>query len=502
MQIAGVKVLKAFDDERGKTEFVEPSLPVKESRTGYEEACLDSRMSNEQLAHELLIDPCFKLDDNGGNSTGDSMYEEIRGHFHDAYWKSLEDDLNLPVPCYTRVLNVLKDIGEGVSDCAMNDRKHKERTDSVLDIDLIQQQIDHNAFTWSDLTTILHSVFDKMSGMLSPQRKQEINNQWDTLKTRLEHPEGFGSEWVAALVGTLEFFLAVVNKIRVDQANARLRLIQPVINEHGIGYEMAHFERWLKSDEGNTMDVSKGWIDSALSEAVLSLDADQRVERLRELTSGEMGTRLRHLWDLHRKAMLSLITQDAALTDQNRPETLRMDTKRLVNMRDEFFFETFASSVLLLLKTYRSKPPAGKKDDLVEHVDFYLQSCRLKGESVESLVNRVIQEVKSPFWTENEAALVERAVRSAARRDHSVHKSVRKLMCLLWMKVLEKGPFKNSEVQKLLQTAKLPLDLMPLTHRIQKNANLLRRVATLNFKVHQKRYLEWISARSQFLAAQ
>jgi hypothetical protein len=40
----------------------------------------------------------------------------------------------------------------------------------------------------------------------------------------------------------LEFLLDRVNAMRIDAANARLRLIAPVIQDHGIDYERGKFQ--------------------------------------------------------------------------------------------------------------------------------------------------------------------------------------------------------------------------------------------------------------------
>lgn len=45
----------------------------------------------------------------------------------------------------------------------------------------------------------------------------------------------------------LEFLLERVNAIRIDSANAMLRLIAPVIKNHGIDYERGKFADKLKN---------------------------------------------------------------------------------------------------------------------------------------------------------------------------------------------------------------------------------------------------------------
>ena len=69
-------------------------------------SCLSGRMTNEQLAHELLLDPMFKLTDDG-DAQDNVIGKRIQEAFHQAYWDSLADDYRLTPPCYMRTLRVL-----------------------------------------------------------------------------------------------------------------------------------------------------------------------------------------------------------------------------------------------------------------------------------------------------------------------------------------------------------------------------------------------------------
>ena len=50
----------------------------------------------------------------------------------------------------------------------------------------------------------------------------------------VDHPRAFAK--------ALEFLLNSMNLMRIDAANARLRLIAPVIRDHGIDYERGKFQ--------------------------------------------------------------------------------------------------------------------------------------------------------------------------------------------------------------------------------------------------------------------
>ena len=77
LQIAGSDVLAQFDAVRAAGSHT-PSV----GSTNVSYTTLPGRLSNEQLAHELLLDPTFQLDDFGGSSAENPVTHRIRESFH------------------------------------------------------------------------------------------------------------------------------------------------------------------------------------------------------------------------------------------------------------------------------------------------------------------------------------------------------------------------------------------------------------------------------------
>ena len=120
-------------------------------------ASLPTRMSNEQLAHELALDPTFQLDEGGGCSAENPLYQRIRGSFHRAFWDSLVDDLCLDMPCYTRVLRVLAEIRDGIHDLAGT--RDSCNIMEVIDLDYICQQAERGLYGWPECTRLISGIF-------------------------------------------------------------------------------------------------------------------------------------------------------------------------------------------------------------------------------------------------------------------------------------------------------------------------------------------------------
>ena len=173
-QIAGEKEVEAHDREQREAEAkraagtlsaqgsTAATVAKTHGVTGLESAQAPSQqsshvggMTNEQLAHELLLDSDFRLDDKvgvryalcslvaaslaryapifclcrlsltvffsprlqAGMSDDKLVHTKIRETFERAFWESLVDDLSATPPSYNRVLSVLNEISNGVQVC-------------------------------------------------------------------------------------------------------------------------------------------------------------------------------------------------------------------------------------------------------------------------------------------------------------------------------------------------------------------------------------------------
>lgn len=261
-QIAGANAVSEFDEQRGAGNVRVAIAGVSTGAGAY--ASLPGRMTNEQLAHELLLDPVFQLDDSGGDSVENPVYHRIRQGFHRAFWDSLEDDLKLVVPCYVRVVRVIIEIRDGLQDLMAG--RGDMSISRIIDIDHIQQQVSAQAIAWSDCMHLVASIVGIIRRGQAPKRDDETQQKWvETGRLLLaadRQPEG----QPRALCSALEFLLDRVNVMRIDAANARLRLISPVIRDHGIDYERGKFRDKLNAGE-LTLDRTEVCVSRVLTNA-------------------------------------------------------------------------------------------------------------------------------------------------------------------------------------------------------------------------------------------
>jgi len=283
LQIKGPDELAAFDRENVAVVRMETIQNVVAQGRAY--TALTDRMTNEQLAHELLMDPNFQLTDRGTCCESDAA-QRVRESFHKAFWDSLATDLSMGFN--VRVLRVLAEVRDGIKEVTKLD---------AMDLDIIKQQADAGLFTWASCHELVGSVVALIQRAQSPRRDAETAEKWAELQTADQNP--------ASLCRDLEFLLDRVNALRIDAANDRLRMITPVIRVNGVEYERIKFQE--KLDCGAlTLERTKDWLG-----------------RPDGVSSNN---------DIFVRALVGLVAEPTEVF----PETLLMDERRIRKLNEEF----------------------------------------------------------------------------------------------------------------------------------------------------------------------
>jgi hypothetical protein len=215
LQVAGQKALDDFDSARERKDFSR----VFQGVSGADYTEQPGRLTNEQLAHELLLDNAFQLDDSGSCYVENPVFHNIRQSFHKAFWDSLEGDLLLEDPCYVRVLRVLVEVRDAIQDLAGS--RESAAITEVIDIDHIKSRVAAKAFSWSDCKNLVGYVVEIMQRMQAPKRDPETREKWRVTGRIMLDADDEASMQPRALCKALEFLLDRVNVMRIDAANAR-----------------------------------------------------------------------------------------------------------------------------------------------------------------------------------------------------------------------------------------------------------------------------------------
>ena len=407
----------------------------------------DGPMTNEQLAHELRLDPTFQLEEYGGRNNLELHH--TRDMFQRAFWESLVDDLQLATPCYSRVLHVLGEIRNGVANL-----QGPNELDEVIDLNFIKEQAEAGLYDWNSCRGLMDSIITVIKRVQAPKREAETTEKWRTFSARLDCP---AEERPRVLSEGMELLLDRLNTMRIDAANARLRLIARSIADTGVDYERGHFEKKLK-DGKVSLERATEWLGTAIRQEV------ERNEGLRaSLVDGSASAFLH----VHSAAMLALVTEP--IDGETYPETLLLDVHRLSSYQEEFRQQTTAAA-LYVMASQMLQPGAA--------LSAIASLMRTEGwvPTVEAIEGVLVEHNRA------DGALL-KALRQSFLPTDGVHRLIgTRLRALWWRKMRGEQPCSFSHT------------IEPLVPRIEKAVAKLTTLAGVNRAVHAPIYNEIIRA--------
>ena len=139
------------------------------------------------------------------------MYADFFVQF---FYLSLVDDLTMQPPCFARVLRLLREVRDGISDVGEVPLEIR----GVIDLQHIENQINHRVFSWTDCTNLVSCVVQIIKRVQMPARDASLRIEWDKVRLAMEATSSFNAK---ALVGGLKLLMDRLTILRVDAANLR-----------------------------------------------------------------------------------------------------------------------------------------------------------------------------------------------------------------------------------------------------------------------------------------
>lgn len=448
------------------------------------------RVTNQKLAHELLLDPAFTLDENGGCDWDNPVHKKIQKSLDEEFWKSVKDDLCLSQPCYARVVKVLEEVRDGIADLAKGSARRPcaDKIKDVLNIESIKQRIEDKNIPWNWCVEIIQGVASILTqientGAKRPRGRagepagpsdQTATARWEEINRAMQAGEAEPAEQPAVLCAALSYLLERVRAVRIDVANSRLRFIAPMIKDHGIEYMRNHFQQQFPKGTSSLRVTQK-----RLREAVEKEVGEKRIQ-LRKLRHENEPKETEYLAVVYAAGAM-LVTGTTPPLKDDCPETLLFDVARLRGLNAMFHAIVNATAVLAELgevsddttlhETVAEKVlavPAGNKEKVVDAVVDALQGSGIEGVLTRERVEGFIKKDNSVF-----VMMRERLCNALRLSDDDVKD-------IFW-----NVPTTLKAYEKKLQ---LPKAAEPLAPHIRDVVRLLRKVMSLSARVHNAHY--------------
>lgn len=457
-------------------------------------------MSNLQLAHEMMLDADFKLDEQAGMSQEKLVHTKIRETFERAFWESLSEDVNSDPPRYARVLSVLVEIRTGVETVACG-HAEAEKISTIIDIDQIKDNLSNGVLDYRGCEELLSAIFsvilDIHTRMRSPTRRDETELKWEEQRAKMlqAYQDGRRVDQGRALCEALELALDRIHTIRVDSANGKLKAISPVVRKHGVEYQQSHFQKMLDSGE-ITLDGTKLWLGHT-AEGMLSDANDDRVT-LEGLKAG-VG---REFENLVHAAAVDLVAdypcwggnKDRVPTGQpekDLPETMMLDQLRIQAL-NAFFHTSVISAIIIITaeseirKQIRDAPKCKAAVGAVQQV---VATQPPKPKDPSATIQLVLDKLRSDHGIidnglDKGLTTLANLLCKNVERSNAIYVHMVKTFKIGWFYLLKGLPF---PVNRLSESCRAVI-----IHETENHVASLGSILLLNKKVHVKRYNECI----------
>ena len=332
------------------------------------------RMNPEQLAHELLINPEFRLDGDGlaPYMLPSQGYSKLRNTFGTAFWESIAEDL-AGTPSYTRVVNVLKEISDAIRDCRTE--IECRRLSEVLNLDEITAMIGDGPLSWDFIVSMVRGLQAFIVSVTAPLRVKETETLFEEFEPSLSAETEACR--IKAFTTALRYFLGRVNAMRIDNANARLAIIEPIMRVEGLQYEFNKFQKKVEDGIHDLHNVN-AWL----------IDHVEQVDK-----PGELLLDPSKLRSFIAGAVVDLVCSEARQISL--PCTLMIDSNRLHFAHREIRFLATACAVVLHLRQHLHDHYSNALKQLLDRTVDYFQKTDIVDVGYDSYSDAMIRHAYS-----------------------------------------------------------------------------------------------------------
>jgi len=316
-------------------------------------------ITNMALAHEIAVDKDFQLTKLEPANPMESSIKEIMQR---AFWDVLRQELESDPPVYNQALQLFGEVKTMlISVLLPQHTKLREKIDETLDLDLIKQQIDANTLEFEKYAGYILGV---MSQLCAPVRDEKIAE----LKTTTQ------------VVPLFKGILDTLELMKIDMANFTIQQARPLIVTKSVEYEQKKFSEFLETVDDGLISTREWLVRHAPSQDEID---DPKYKKL-------LATRILN------EAFVEILEWDDYYS---LPETLTMDAKRIVSLRDQVERTSVSTAVILVTFSVVNQfvvPQDSQKlkENVKKNIDILLQDFFEDSDLLKILPNVGLQVVK------------------------------------------------------------------------------------------------------------
>jgi len=374
------------------------------------------QITNEQLAHELIMDPDFQLKP----KTLSPLEERVKAVAQKVFWDNVRREFS--EGNFDYAADLIADIKQQLLAMVSANGKIAAEVNEALDLDLIRQQVRNKTY---DLVGCLRYIQRKMLQLCAPVRDAVIQS----IAQQIDFTSAF------------QIILSTLEEMKFDLMNYRLQSLRPHLKAQAVEYERTKFEAAVAKGQV-TQERTREWLAGAVKtlKDVVSARNPESVVNPSHRVKFE---------DAYNEALISLIFSNTPVDPATAPETLAMDVERIFGMQNEVQAVNIVAALLTLTK---SMVPAIRDDraslgSLKENLYVLLKS---EGTTTTNLAGLILQTIQSSprnlALPENHETLIKSMVERTLSHRDPVYSLISRRVQAIVRGVVEKGAFKREAV--------------------------------------------------------
>ncbi|CAG8567505.1 12242_t:CDS:2, partial [Funneliformis mosseae] len=375
-------------------------------------------LTNEQLAHEIIIDPEFELQPPKRTELEDRVRSMATKAFFDSARTDFEKgkyDIWIP--------NLLGDVKERLFDLVPPSSPLHSSINEILDIDLIKQQTKAGVY---NIRNCIVYITNTMLQICAPVRDEQIQEL----------------KYVNDLAEIFKRILEIMDQMRLDLTNYRVKAFRPYLKEHAVDYERRKFEQALQSNR-LTLNQTKAWLTPTI-DSLLCTVAERNPENI-HLPQHKHNHGIK-FGQVYNEAFVSFIFQQSIINKNNCPETFNLDVERLWNFQNEGQAITIAAALLILTKNVASghANASSTDDNLTKLKDTFFVLLMDGDTTIDNLSAAILDYFPSSLSPETQTLVKSMVSKTLSQSDKVFSILSRRIQSII-KQHLQTGQFPKSE---------------------------------------------------------
>jgi len=362
-------------------------------------------LTNMALAHEIAVDKNFEL---SKIQPENELEKQIKEVMQRAFWDLLKEQLEQDPPVYTQAIQLFMEVKTMLYSILLpQHEKLKEKIESILDLEVIQQQIAGEVLEFGQYAGYILGIMGMLCAPVRDDQIAALKQETDVVKV------------FRGIMETLEI-------MKLDMANFTIQTIRPTIEKESKEYEKKKFQEFLDTQEDGLASTRQWLVRHSPSQAEID---DPKYKKL-------LASRILH------ESYVEILEWDDYYP---LPETLVMDTKRILALRDQVERTAVSTAVILISFSHLNTniipmDSQAVKEKLKKSIDILLQDFFEDSDLLKilpSIAVQVVKEVNDYLAEKKRPALSEETVKSLTEQIESVEDPNQRIRDLIQKRIID-----------------------------------------------------------------